>query len=91
MSRLKKSGVAILIDGRGRALLNVFVEQLWRAVKYEEVYFGTTREAGRQRNRLRNYFDFDCHQRLHQALGYRTPAEVYREDQAKKCSRSNLR
>ena len=67
------------MDGRGRALDNVFVERLWRSVKYEEVYlreYNTVREA---RQGLQRYFGFYNDERLHQALGYRTPAAVYRE------------
>jgi putative transposase len=76
-SCLEAAGVAISMDGRGRALDNVFVERLWRSVKYEEVYlneYATVRDviAG-----LTRYFHFYNHERLHQALGYRTPAQVY--------------
>jgi putative transposase len=77
--RLEESGVAISMDGRGRALDNVFIERLWRSVKYEEVYlkdYATAREAEES---LAAYFHFYCHERVHQALGYRTPAEVYSE------------
>ena len=65
------------MDGRGRALDNEFVERLWRTVKYEEVYlrdYGSPREA---RQGLSEYFAFYNHTRLHQALRYRTPAQVY--------------
>jgi putative transposase len=75
--RLKHEGIQISMDGRGRALDNVFVERLWRTVKYEEVYlkdYTTVREA---RQGLEQYFTFYNHERLHQALGYRTPAAVY--------------
>lgn len=76
--RLRQGGVQISMDGRGRALDNVFVERLWRTVKYEEVYlreYNTVREA---QQGLRRYFGFYNDERLHQALGYRTPAAVYR-------------
>jgi putative transposase len=69
--------VQISIDGRGRAHDNIFVERLWRTVKYEEVYlheYASPREA---RIGLERYLEFYNHARLHQALGYRTPAEVY--------------
>jgi len=78
-SRLEKSGVAISMDGRGRALDNVFVERLWRTVKYEEVYLRDYMDGWKAEESLGDYFDFYCHERPHQALGYRTPAEVYRE------------
>jgi putative transposase len=76
--RLTAAGVAISMDGRGRALDNVFTERLWRTIKYEEVYlheYGSPREA---REQLTRYIDFYNHNRLHQALDYRTPASVYR-------------
>ena len=76
--RLRQGGVQMSMDGRGRALDNVFVERLWRTVKYEEVYlreYNTVREA---QQGLGRYFGFYNDERLHQALGYRTPAAVYR-------------
>jgi putative transposase len=76
---LERLGVAISMDGRGRALDNVFVERLWRSVKYEEVYLRDY-DGGHEAERgLTSYFEFYNHRRVHQALGYRTPAEVYRE------------
>lgn len=75
--RLEALGVAISMDGRGRALDNVFVERLWRSVKYEEVYLRQYRDGWEAQSALGAYFDFYCHRRIHQALGYRTPAEVY--------------
>ena len=69
--------VQISMDGRGRALDNIFVERLWRSVKYEEVYvydYANPREA---RQHLTRYFEFYDHERPHQALDYRTPADVY--------------
>jgi putative transposase len=75
--RLVKSGIAISHDGRGRALDNIFVERLWRSVKYEEVYpkvytTGTEATMG-----LTRYFEFYNHERLHQSLAYQTPATVH--------------
>ena len=78
-TRLEAAAVSISMDGRGRALDNVFVERLWRTVKYEEVYlreYSTVREA---QQGLKRYFGFYNDERLHQALGYRTPAAVYHE------------
>ena len=75
--RLEGSGVRISMDGRGRAWDNIFVERLWRTVKYEEVYlksYETVREA---RDGLGSYFAFYNGERLHESLGYRTPYEVY--------------
>ena len=65
------------MDGRGRALDNVFTERLWRSVKYEEVYLADYDSPRAARRGLGAYFEFYNHRRLHQALGYRTPAEVY--------------
>lgn len=76
-SRLEAAGVQISMDGRGRALDNIFTERLWRTIKWEEVYlkdYTTPREA---RLGLSGYLEFYNQERLHQALGYRTPAEVY--------------
>jgi putative transposase len=77
--RLKKSEIKISMNGRGRALDNVFIERLWRTVKYEDVYlrsYGGMREL---ESGLRSYFDFYCHRRPHSSLDYRTPATAYRD------------
>jgi putative transposase len=77
-SRLESAEVAVSMDGRGRALDNVFVERLWRSVKYEDIYIrGYETVADLQRG-LTGYFAFYNVDRLHQSLGYRTPAAVYR-------------
>ena len=78
LALLEARDIQISMDGKGRALDNIFTERLWRTVKYEEVYlhaYGTPREA---RQRLAPYLQFYNHERPHQALGYRTPAEAYR-------------
>ena len=77
--RLKAAGVRISMDGKGRALDNIFTERLWRTVKYEEVYLHEYTSLREARTGLTAYFDFYNHRRLHQALGYRPPAEVYAE------------
>lgn len=78
-SRLEAKQVAISMDGRGRALDNVFIERLWRSVKYEEVYLkGYETVADAQRG-LTAYFAFYNGRRRHQSLGRRTPAAVYAE------------
>lgn len=77
VGRLEKDGIKISMDGKGRALDNVFVERLWRSVKYEKIYpsgYETLREL---KKGLREYFRFYNDERPHQGLGYRTPAEVY--------------
>jgi putative transposase len=65
------------MDGRGRALDNVCVERLWRTVKYEEVYLRDDHSVRDAREGLGRDLTFDNEERLHQALGYRTPAAVY--------------
>jgi putative transposase len=77
--RLTGAGVRISMDGRGRALDNVFVERLWRSVKYEEVYPHDYEGMKDAQRGLGQYFPFYNEERVHQALGYRTPAEVYGE------------
>jgi putative transposase len=77
--RLQKAGISISMDGRGRALDNIFVERLWRTVKYEDIYlkgYATPREVF---GGLGEYFPYYNEQRPHQALDYRTPERVYRE------------
>jgi putative transposase len=74
---LEEAGVRISMDGRGRALDNIVTERLWRSVKYEEVYLHEYTSPREARTGLSRYFAFYNNQRLHQALGYRTPAEVY--------------
>jgi putative transposase len=74
---LEAEGIIISMDGRGRVYDNIFVERLWRSVKYEEVYlkeYATVREA---RSGIEAYFRFYNGERLHQALGYKTPHQVY--------------
>ncbi len=77
--RLLSAGVAVSMDGRGRALDNVFVERLWRSVKYEDIYIRGYEAVPDLHRGLGRYFDFYNDERLHQSLDYRTPATVYRE------------
>ena len=74
---------AISMDGRGRALDNIFVERLWRSVKYEEVYLHDYENVPAAITGLGQYFPFYNHERLHQALDYQTPAAVYQTRAAK--------
>ncbi len=74
---LVAADVRISMDGRGRAHDNIFVERLWRTIKYEEVYLHEYTSPREARTGLEQYLEFYNHARLHQALGYRTPAEVY--------------
>jgi putative transposase len=76
-ARLAAQKVAISMDGRGRALDNIFVERLWRSIKQEEVYIHDYQTVAEARSSLDRYFAFYNTQRLHQALDYQTPASVY--------------
>src|SRR5436190_6010626 len=75
--RLESAGVAVSMDGRGRCLDNVFVERLWRSVKYEDVYLRGYEAVPDLERGLRRYFAFYNGERFHQALDYRTPGDVY--------------
>jgi putative transposase len=74
---LEGVGIQISMDGRGRALDNVFVERLWRTVKYEHIYLNDYAYVPDLEAGLHGYFQFYNHERPHQSLGYRTPAEVH--------------
>ena len=74
---LLDKGVKISMDGRGRALDNIFVERLWRTVKYENIYMNDYQTVPELRAGLKRYFEFYNQQRLHQSLDYQTPSEVY--------------
>jgi putative transposase len=76
-SRLSSQGVAISMDGRGRALDNVFIERLWRSVKHEDIYLKDYGGADDLYEGLEGYFRFYDQERPHQALAYQTPAAVY--------------
>ena len=75
--RLEREGIRISMDGRGRCFDNIFVERLWRTVKYEEVYLKDYASGAEAMRNLKEYFNFYNGRRLHQALNYRTPLEVY--------------
>ena len=75
---LRNRGIKISMDGKGRCIDNVFVERLWRSLKYEEVYLHAYANVIEARAGIARYFDFFNHQRPHQALGYQTPDAVYR-------------
>jgi putative transposase len=74
---LEQHGVRISMDGKGSYNDNLFIERLWRTVKYEEVYLKAYQDGRDARIGLGNYFSFYNTERPHQALGYRTPAEVF--------------
>jgi putative transposase len=71
--------ISISMDGRGRCFDNIFIERLWRSLKYEEVYLKDYQQVSEARDSIGQWFDFYNHRRPHQALGYRTPAVVYKE------------
>lgn len=75
--RLEHAGVAISMDGRGRALDNVFVERLWRSVKYEDIYLNDYDSVLALEQGLDRYFRFYNEERLHQSLDYQPPAVVH--------------
>jgi putative transposase len=80
--RLESAGVAVSMDGKGRCLDNVFVERLWRTVKYEDIYLWRYEAVPELQRGLGRYFPYYNEARLHQALDYRTPAAVYRQGRA---------
>jgi putative transposase len=74
---LEREGIRISMDGRGRAYDNIFVERLWRSVKYEEVYLHQYLTVPEARKSLNKYFMFYNTERIHESLGYKTPYEIY--------------
>lgn len=83
-SRLEERNVRISMDGRGRVFDNIFIERLWRTVKYEDIYLRDYGTVPALRAGLTEYFQFYSHERRHQSLERRTPWEVYREALSKK-------
>ena len=77
VGRLLDRAVAVSMDGRGRALDNVFIERLWRSLKYEDIYLKDYATVDELYEGLTRYFDTYNHERFHQALDYRTPYQVY--------------
>lgn len=74
---LLDKGIKVSMDGRGRALDNIFVERLWRTVKYEYVYLHELTSVNEARCGLMQFFKFYNNERFHQALNYKTPAQIY--------------
>ena len=70
-------GIKVSMDGKGRALDNIFVERLWRTVKYEDIYIREYETVPSVREGIDKYFEFYNHQRYHESLGYKTPAAIY--------------
>jgi putative transposase len=76
--RLRGEGIAISMDGRGRCIDNVFIERLWRSLKYEEVFLHAYDDLAEARTGIGRYMSYFNKERPHQALGYRTPEAFYR-------------
>jgi putative transposase len=76
-ARLEQAEIKISMDGKGRVFDNIFIERLWRTVKYEHIYLSDYTTGLELVAGLANYFDFYNHERFHQSLDYRTPAQVY--------------
>src|SRR5215467_11863913 len=76
--RLESAGVQVSMDGKGRCLDNVFVERLWRTVKYEDIYLWRYEDVPQLQRGLGRYFSYYNEERQHQALDYQTPAVAYR-------------
>lgn len=79
---LKEAGVAISMDGKGRAMDNIMVERLWRSVKYEEIYLKDYQSVAELAAALKVYFDFYNHERPHHSHGGATPAQIYARQSA---------
>ena len=77
VDRVLQSGASVSMDGRGRAIDNIFTERLWRTVKYEHVYLNDYALPREARQGIGNYLRFYCEERPHQSLSYRRPIEVY--------------
>ena len=75
--RLEGAGIRISMDGRGRAFDNIFIERLWRSVKYEEIFLKDYQMVSDAEQGLASYFQFYNGERLHQSLQYQAPASIY--------------
>jgi putative transposase len=76
-AELAAKQIAISMDGRGRCMDNIFIERLWRSLKYEEVYLKDYESVQEAREKIERYFRFYNQSRLHQSLAYQTPATIY--------------
>lgn len=83
-SQLERHGVKVSMDGKGRCLDNVFVERLWRSVKYENIYLHCYENVAHLQRGLEEYFAFYNNHRVHQALDYQTPAQVYQPEKRRR-------
>ena len=78
---LKDHDILISMDGKGRALDNVFIERFWRTVKYEDIYLKAYENGTQLYKGLDRFFYFYNHQRKHQSLGWKTPFEIFKQNQ----------
>ena len=76
-SKLEKSGIKVSMDGKGRAFDNIFIERLWRSVKYEEVYLKNYKKVRDAHDGISSYFTYYNNERPHQSLTYQTPSKVH--------------
>jgi putative transposase len=83
---LLSRGIAVSMDGKGCCLDNVFVERLWRSVKYEEVYLHAYESMGEAQTRIGHYMRYFNSERAHQALGYQTPEKFYQGEQQRRAA-----
>ena len=79
VDRVLAAGAKVSMDGRGRAMDNIFTERLWRTIKYEHVYLQEYAAPKEARQGIGGYLHFYCHERPHQSLSYQRPVEVYRK------------
>jgi putative transposase len=79
--RLKSAGIEISMDGQGRYHDNIFIERLWRTVKYELMYLKAFENGQHLRQEVKEWFKWYNQERFHQGLGYKTPNQVYDESQ----------
>ena len=79
LDRLLSRNIQVSMDGKGRAIDNIFTERLWRSLKWEEVYLNAYDSPRQARERIRTWFQFYNNQRPHQSLEYRTPLEAFQE------------
>ena len=76
---LLSNGIQPSMDGKGRAIDNIFVERLWRSVKYEDIYLKAYEDGWQLEKGMDNYFQFYNQERTHQSLQYQTPKKVYQD------------
>ena len=88
LDELSSQGVRISMDGKGRFLDNIFIERLWRSLKYEEVYLNAYASVAEAKAGIRSWLGFYNEERQHQSLGYRTPRQAYEAECPWICGRS---